>query len=196
MARRVFYVVYFEDKDLQRMLDAIRLVCEPGEKTQAHITIRGPYSQRYNLSAQQERIRGSRIAADGVDHFFNEGQSTVFIKCNSHELREAWKKSDFGFNPHITLYDGSSRTFATCLLQLLSGLNLSFPFVANGLFPLVSRKGQNTIELRAAYDEHFVSGLLGNRLLLSDIDELDTKDRLSIVETIAKHLPARISQED
>ena len=189
MSRRVFYVVYFEDQNLQRILDAIRLLCDPNGKTRAHITIRGPYSKRTDMSPFTRRLQGTEIVTLGVDCFFNESQNTVFLKCDSDRLREVWEKSDYGYNPHITLYDGDSRQFASRLADRLSKLLLRFSFTADGLSPLISYKGQGTFDLRMAFDEEFVFKLIGKRVTSGDIEKLPVETRLSYVEALARKLP-------
>ena len=189
MAQRIFYVIYFKNRDLQRTLDAMRFLSDPNEKTRAHITIRGPYLQRYNVSRLKKKIQESDIGAFGAEGFFNEGQNTVFIKCDSEELRKVSKKKNFGYNPHITIYDGACREFAEDLFERLSHLNLVFSFRADDLLALPSSKGQTTSELLVAFDEEFISNLLGRPLAVSDVDTLKPEERLSLIETLARKLP-------
>lgn len=190
MIKRVFYVVHFNDRDVQRCVDAIRLICDPNEKGCAHITVRGPYRQRYNVQAIARKIQGKTIDVDGVGSFFEEKQNTIFLKCSSPSLEEVWMKSDYGYNPHVTLYDGTSRKLATMLLDTLLRLDLKFSFIADGLTPFLSVKGQRALDLRSAFDCEFVSKLLGETINADMVDTLPLASRLAYVETLASHLPS------
>ena len=189
MEQHVFYVVYFEDRRLQRSLDAIRFIADPSAKMQAHITVRGPYPQRYGLSRRERIVRGSEITALGVDCFFNERQNTIFIRCDSEALRQTVEKKHFGYNPHITLYDGTSREFAADLLERLKVLDMRFSFLADGLTPLISVKGQGTLDLQLAVDEDFVARMLGKPISVQDIPDLKLSERLDFIELLARRLP-------
>lgn len=198
--KRIFYVVYFDNPDIQRCLDTIRLLCNPKEKRRAHITARGPRERFTKISAiteYTERIKGKVIYIHGIGHFFNNDQNTVFLKCRSEQLRQVWNKPDYvGYNPHITLYDGDSREFASELFNRLSKLNLSFSCIADGLRPIVSTKStksQYTLkeceDLRATFDPKFVFRTIGEKLSIDTIDFLDFPTRLTYIEELAMRLP-------
>ena len=187
--RRVFYVVYFRDRRLQYSLDAMRFIANPSEKNYAHITVRGPYQQRYNLSGMDRRIDGTEVLADGVGSFFGYSQNTVFIKCYSEMLRDVWKKTDYGFNPHVTLYDGQSRRFAEMLLQQLHHLTIRFRFIVGRLHPLVTRSGQYSMELSQAFDEVLFAEVTGTHLSASEVDRLSFEQRVALIKLFARKLP-------
>ena len=189
MARRFFYVVYFDDTYLQAILDIMRLVANPEEKTLAHITVRGPYSQRYNVEALGRQICGTKVLAEGIGAFLNEGQNTIFIKCSSEELRRVWKKKDFGFNPHITIYDGQSRTLAEKIFRRLSHLDIHFKFSVSTLNSLETHKGQQSFMLRHAIRREVVEQVAGRVMSVSEIEQLSEDDRAALVELFAKELP-------
>ena len=188
MLRRVFYVVYFSDRRLQATLDAMRFIANPREKTQAHITVRGPYTQLYNLHRQQRKIYGTEVFANGAGAFFYEQQNTVFIQCYSEKLREVGKKPEFEFNPHITVYDGSSRHFAMALLDKLQKLVIQFRFLVDEMEPLQSAKGQSSSWLRQSFDEDFVRDVMGKPIRAGDVDKLSEETRISLIERFARNL--------
>lgn len=193
MNKRIFYVVYFDNPDVQKCLDAILLLCNPKEKGRAHITVRGPrkrFTKENTILGYTNIIKGNVIYIYGVDHFFNYDQNTVFLKCRAEQLRQVWKKPDYmEYNPHITLYDGDSRVFALELFKELSKLNLLFSCIADGLRPIVSRKGQRTLDLRFVFDSEFVSQIIGDKLSIDIIDDLDFPTRLSYIVELARRLP-------
>ena len=193
MSRRIFYVVHFDDQRLQTSLDAMRFIANPKEKTPAHITVRGPYSRPYNLCGLERKIQGAEVVADGTEAFFQEGQNTVFIRCYSERIREVWKKKDFGFNPHITIYDGSSRDLARMLLDRLGRLPIQFRFFVSKLLPLESHKGQYSAWLRQSFDEEFASEIVGYPLRISEIDALSPERRVSLIESFARGLSSLAS---
>lgn len=171
------------------LLDAMRFVANPKEKTPAHITVRGPYSQRINVKGLQRKIQGTRALADGVEAFFGEDQNTVFIRCHSDEIRAVWKKRDFGFNPHITIYNGPSREFAGMLLRQLGDLAIRFDFVVGELLAMESTKGQFETFLKQSFNEKIISELAGDKISVSKIELLPAEDRISLVKKIARMLP-------
>jgi hypothetical protein len=78
----------------------------------------------------------------GTGNFFNEFQNTVFLRCEADFLSEIWRKRDYAFNPHITLYDGKDSNFARDLFNLVASYSLSFCFRVQELTLLKSLNGQ------------------------------------------------------
>lgn len=78
--RRVFYVFYSKNQHDQGVLDAIRYLADPTEKNRAHVTVRGPYTQKHDVAAVSRTVSGSKIAVTGVDAFLEPGQNTVFFR--------------------------------------------------------------------------------------------------------------------
>lgn len=188
MLRQVFYVVYFNDRRLQAALDAMRFIANPREKTPAHMTVRGPYAQLYHLHRQQRMVSGTEVSATGVNAFFYEEQNTVFIQCESVKLREVWKKRDFDFSPHITLYNGSSRQFATALLDRLDGVMIRFTFLIDEMRPLETYKGQSSSWLRESFDEEFAGEVIGRPIKALEVDTMSDQLRISLIERFARNL--------
>ena len=194
--RRVFYVVYFRDRRLQYSLDAMRFIANPSEKNFAHITVRGPYQQRYNLSEMDRRIDGTEVLANGVGSFFGYSQNTVFLKCHSEILRDVWKKTAYGFNPHVTIYDGESRKFAEMLLERLNHLTLRFRFIVGRLHPLVTHSGQYSMELSQAFNEALVAEVTRTHVSACEVDGLSVEQRVALIELFARKLPEFASDSD
>lgn len=188
MVRRVFYVIYIGDERIQSLLDAMRFLGNTEEKTPAHITVRGPYTQRQNIRKLNRKVAGTKIVAEGIGTFFNSRQNTVFIKCHADSLRRVWQKSDFGFNPHITLYDGPSREFAEALVDRLNRVEIQFSFLVDKLLPLTSYKGQFAIWLEECVDYNVIVNACGNQFLGPDVRLLPDKDRLSLIGSLAREL--------
>ncbi|MDE0718111.1 MAG: hypothetical protein OXH64_09270 [Rhodospirillaceae bacterium] len=188
--------MYFQDKRLQALLDAIRFIANPKEKTPAHITVRGPYSRYYDSTKWERKIVGTEAIASGVDSFFENEKNTIYIRCYSKKLREIWSKKDFGFVPHITLYDGISRSFAELLHARLKQIPLQFSFAIGELRSLVSHKGQQSTILRQIFDENIAKDVVGYPLKVDEVDKMSFEKRVRVIETFCKklqgfHIPRR-----
>ena len=79
-----------------------------------------------------EEYRVSFIKVKDFDTFINDKNTIIFLKCYSPKLKTIWDKPSFpidkfGYNPHITLYDGPTSQFSKDLLKLLQNYkNYSF----------------------------------------------------------------------
>ncbi|MBK6639239.1 MAG: hypothetical protein IPG34_17230 [Rhodocyclaceae bacterium] len=79
-----------------------------------HITIRGPYLKmpdRIDIGNLWDAIRAHGILVNRVAHFELNDRRVIYLRATSDVIRELWHKPDypihaFGFNPHITLYEG------------------------------------------------------------------------------------------
>ena len=185
---RVFYVLYIREGELSDSLDAIRLLANPLEKSAAHITVRGPYQRKLPLNHLSERISGKSIVVYKVGNFFREGQKTVFFSCLSPDLSSVWKKSDFGFNPHITIYDGESESFARKLYSIMRKYKYCFKFTAGRLEAFVSVRRQNGFHLQLTYNQRLVSRILGEQLAVKDIPKLNVTRRLEYINRICGYI--------
>ncbi len=188
---RVFYVIYIEDEVIRACLNAIRILCNPRVKTSAHLTVRGPYKtkiKRQRLDVLNELVHNSRIIVYGVDKFFEPNQNTVFLQCASPELPLVWKKRDYGYNPHITLYDGDSRTFAENLLRILCSFRFNFSFTADKLSPLVMKKGQLNFFSPIETNASVISSIIGRQFDVRLIDSMSVVERLNLIRKICCHL--------
>src|SRR2546430_8610144 len=129
----LFYVLHIQDQTLSGCLEAIRFLSNPFEKQRAHITVRGPYRKRIHVQNLNRQISGDTISINRVGNFFDYGQNTVFFECSSPNLKNIWKKPDFPFNPHLTIYDSGSRPFAERLFKILSKHRFNLSFKAEAL---------------------------------------------------------------
>ncbi|MFY0523210.1 hypothetical protein ACN28I_08515 [Archangium gephyra] len=190
---RVFYVVYVGDEAIASHLDAIRLICNPDEKTSAHVTVRGPYRQRFKMPVLTREVTSEPVFVSGVGNFFEHRQNTVFLRCESDALRRAWFKRDYPYNPHVTLYDGSSAAFARNLYARIQGVKLSFCFEPTPLKALVSRRGQRDAEVWMRLNYALVSQVAGYAVTAEAIRNMTEEERLKIAVRLAKHLSRIVS---
>ena len=187
--RRVFYVIYPDDYYRQQILDAICYLADPTEKTRAHVTLRGPYAQRYGVSTASRAVEGSDVMVTGVDAFLGPSQNTVFFSVLAPALEKVWHKPDYpNGRPHLTIYDGKSRTFAERLRLKLQEIEPKFWFRASPLEPLITTKGQGSLELRAAYNPELVGRLTGRIVPTDQVPELPAAERIELIAKLCSEL--------
>lgn len=184
MITRLFYVVYVGEPILQITLDAIRYVANPCEKGLAHITVRGPYLGHPNLTREVLTLEGEMVRVKGVGDFFDSGQNTVYLKCESPALRRRWDKPDFGYRPHITIYDGPSLTLARKIRDMIAEQPVSFQFRATRLSPLFSKTDAHRESLRAAMGTGVLSWLLAQKVSLADVASFTEEERIRTIERL------------
>lgn len=188
---RIFYVLYVRNGILKDCLEAIRFLCNPLEKYAAHITVRGPYQKQMKKDELQEindKLFGNHIIIDRGDNFFNLGQNTVFFRCTSSKLKEVWKKRDYPYNPHITIYDGHSVEFSRKLYSVVSKYSYNIDLQADELIPLFSDKGQESFYLGLIFNNELISKIAEEDLKSLNVMEMSEEHRLSIIKRICKHL--------
>jgi 2'-5' RNA ligase len=92
-----------------------------------HITIRGPYSTaipEYQIARYQNTLRRDPIIFEGVGEFRDGDRRVVYLKVQHPKLRQIWWKPDFpvkefGFNPHITIFEGTDSPRADAIFEFL-----------------------------------------------------------------------------
>ena len=190
MASRTFHVLFVPDGPIASCIDAIRVLTNPAEKHRAHITVRGPYRRRGSRSGKVSRfVEGSEISIYGSGNFFESGQNTVYLQCTARELETVWDKPDYGFNPHITLYDGSSHEFARELWEIVSRHPFGFSFTAGPLTPLVSsRRDQGGMALNADLDSRLFGEVTGVDLSRMTVESLAKDARLKAIDQLCHYL--------
>ena len=138
----IFYVLYVDDIRLSAYLDTIRLLCDPTISDPVHVTVRGPYKgKNYRKTAKWTAFVANNIYFRSIDSFFDAGQNTVFVSCTVPDLETVWWKPSYADGHcHITLYDGTSRTFAEKLFDLLISFDWRFT-VPTGMLAILKDRG-------------------------------------------------------
>jgi len=183
-----FTAIYFQDKLVQSCLDAIILIANPEEKNVAHITIRGPHIRRDDQDEAVKELIGSNISVLGTGRFFQENQNTVYLECGSQLLRKYWRKRDYGYNPHITLYDGRSRDFAEKLFLILRNHKLFFCVTVGDVLFSESVKGQSAFDLWFGADLNQIGDITGERIDVERLGTLPMWKRLNMIDRLCTHL--------
>jgi hypothetical protein len=187
---KIFYVLHIRERALADCVDAIRFLCNPAEKQRAHLTVRGPYQKRIDVTAISKKIVGDMVSINSVGNFFDSGQNTVFFHCTAPELRNVWNKPHYPFNPHITLYDGGSKEFARALFGVISRYSYCLRFQAEELEPIQAIKGQESMSLAFAFNSKFVWRALGEKIGPRVVADLSEARKLQLVERLCQHLSA------
>lgn len=114
-----FYGIYFGNNEAQSLFDLMRLILQPDYARKAHITLRGPYEKKPTSKKWLHENIGD-VYLLRPEHFFIEEQNTVFLKVDFFGLNEIFWKKDYPDGiPHLSIYDGSDRSFAwQVLLEL------------------------------------------------------------------------------
>ena len=116
-----FVAVRFSDEKIARLFDLARLILQPDFARPSHITLRGPYTSKANISDSIIGKDVGKISVKRPGHFFNERQNTVILEIDIVGIGDFWYKPDYpDGTPHLTLYDGPDRQFAWVVFRTLS----------------------------------------------------------------------------
>lgn len=127
MAKR-FVFLEIRDPELNALIGWLReAAMGTPSRHNVHITIRGPYSSEIpeaQIARYQQVLRSDPIVFEGVGAFTAGERRVVYIKVQHPKLRQVWWKPDFpikkfGFNPHITIFEGSDAHRAQTVLDFL-----------------------------------------------------------------------------
>lgn len=191
---RVFYVLYPMDPRVHAWLNLLRFLANPHARFIAHLTVRGPYKQRYHMENAAAAIAGRPLTIAGVDAFMQSGQTTALLRCaDDIVLRQIWRKPDYpGFNPHITICDGLPDEYTKKVLAALEGVT-AFTFRATGLHPLVTKPAQADASLiRAINTPLVIPGSQEERLDVEQIQKADESLRLRWLKRVATENPTHL----
>jgi 2'-5' RNA ligase len=143
-----FVFLEIADPEISALIHGIREVAMSSTaKTAPHITVRGPYSRpvlRKEILRYRRILSRSPLVLEGIGAFQSGDRTTVYMKVQHPNLRQIWWKPDypikeFGFNPHLTLYEGQDRARAERLqsflrredIKLLTSEFLVSPYVSD-----------------------------------------------------------------
>lgn len=194
---RVFYVLYIPNRELQNYLDLLRLVCEPSVTNPAHLTVRGPYGAKQGAERIWKMPSTVNVQVRSVGVFFSENQSTVFLRCDSEDLRRFWWKPHYkDFEPHITIYDGHSRQFAEQVCEVLRHHDISFNFAVQRLYAHDSANGQFSLALDWNEYRRILMDIGEGHLTVESIRQLNDHERIVILDKIAENFETYLQTRD
>lgn len=187
---RRFYGVYLESEAISTVLDLIRFLGEPDGIRLSHITLRGPYGDKIkksNLDRFNDDPRYDWLI-DLVEPqtFFTVRQSTVVIAVDLRTLEGLVYKPDFpDSTPHITLYDGPDRAFATELYEILADYKWERPMRVSRLREI--SRSDKIDEILVPIFKNFVGlfqKLVGPPKQISLMRAVDANIRLSLIRAV------------
>ncbi len=192
---KFFFVIYFNNQKIKRILNAMRIVADSNQKNIAHITVKGPYinKQVKKLNQDNDLIAGKMIDVLGAGNFFSDNQNTVFLRCkDKEELQQIWrtkeKKTYKSYHPHITIYDGNDREYAENLYEVLNSYNLSFRFKVSKL-ELYSTLDKFTLfNFQEMIDYDLITKLAGFKVDRLNVHGLTSEERIKVLEGLCVRL--------
>lgn len=117
-SRSSFVFLEVLDSPAVKLLTNLRSTLKGREsKSPIHITVRGPYKnppKQEKLEELWSIVQGEGLVLHGIGKFEFPDKHVVFIRSHSKAIRRIWWKRDFpiidfGFNPHITLFEGTPK---------------------------------------------------------------------------------------
>lgn len=189
-----FYVLYPKDIVVSNYLNAMKVLCDPTQRTYAHITVRGPYKNKLNtdlLNIQNSIIRNEELIISDVENFFPfNNQNTVFLKCDDNEnLKKIWKKLTYNdFKPHITIYDGKNFEYAQKIFAILSKNFKPFTYQVENLTFLEpkSKDALSLFALKNSFDYNFFKRAFNQNINISSITEMSKTERIKHLEVFSE----------
>lgn len=191
-----FYVLYSKDKNVRDYLNSIKLLCDYNQRTEAHITVRGPYKNKLSseiIETQNSIIKNEKLIISNVENFFPfNNQNTVFFKCDDNEnLKKIWKKITYNeFRPHITMYDGKDFNFAQNIFSILTANFKPFIYEVDKL-SFLEPKGKDSLglySLKNVFDYSFFKEVLDVKISIESLTSLKNVERLNLIEKLSKIL--------
>jgi len=194
--KNFFYVVYPTNQELRDILNLLKVIADDKQRTEAHITIRGPYSKKRLNSNDIKRwsstIRNEKINITNTDNFFAYDQNTVFYKCGENLLlRKVWKKFTYNdFRPHITIYNGNNKKYSYKIFDLVAENFNPFIYEIDKLSWLEPKDfGRLQLyNLINVLNLQFLSEILGKTISKDKIKDLTKKQRLEYLKEIIAYL--------
>lgn len=190
-----FYVIYPADEKIRMYINAIRVFADPEHRTEAHITIRGPYIRQLSknkIESFSKIIDGEEIKIIGIGNFFDSNQNTVYFKCEKNQdVEKIWKKSTYpDYNPHITIYNGSDRKFAVELFETLSKNFKEFSYKIKELTWLEPKNKEklNLFYLAGIVNFDELSKMVDYKINDLSINIIPENQRLKFIHILCKHL--------
>lgn len=132
-----------------------------------HLTIQGPYEEKVDLSkivSIKKKISNDIFFVGNPGKFKTAKGCALFFRVSSDNLRRVWDKPDFpidkfGFNPHITIYEGPDEARVDAALAFLKRYRLELLCREFDVVQYVPRQSDMFPNLGVGPDEHAISKL-------------------------------------
>jgi adenine-specific DNA-methyltransferase len=193
-------VLYIADEVVGPHLELLRNICEPRSRSRPHITVRYFDKLRVperHLTTPIDQVDLIEPSSFGFDET-SQSNRTVFIRCESEELAHIEHKPDFPASEfHVTIYDGTSQSFAERLLAVLRRhrwcIRVQLP--KGTTLSEISLVRKKTGSLPSATEREYPAAVRGiffelfrQELTFELLANLSIARRLDLVEQVCGHL--------
>jgi hypothetical protein len=143
-----FLFIVFRDPTAVGMLDFFYQALGGVGHLSPHITIQGPFPGRVTrkqISEAEKSLRGDTMLIANPGYFENNGRVVFFYRVSSEHLKRTWNKPDYpiqsyGFNPHVTVYEGTELERVKRAIQFLKREPIEFLCRDFDVVPYVSKQ--------------------------------------------------------
>lgn len=181
----IIYAIKIKEPEISTILNLVKYLCAPNSKTEVHVSVRGPYKRKMDVEKIEElnkKIENTSIRIKEIGNFFLYNQNTVYLKCVSTSIQKVWDKKNYGFNPHLTLYDGDDINFAAQLYQVLNQIGINISFKASALILYDTSKLDASTLLTLGIDTTILKEAIGLNLQLVDPAVYSTEEKLDLIK--------------
>ncbi|MFH5802985.1 hypothetical protein [Alienimonas sp. DA493] len=196
MANRIFYFVEPAEPYIRHHLNAIRLLCDPRENKLAHVTVRGPYES--SLSAERidslgQLVKGEILQFGPIGEFVIGRKINLHLECECDALKKVWDKSDFGYRPHLTIFDGTRGPYMESMRRVMLHSLGHFKASCTSLVEYPPPRGRNHNMLAESLRGGVLSRLVGFNIEPEDVGQIPSGDRFSLISRLCQQLSRRSS---
>ena len=189
--KRWFQIAFFQFEQIQKLLDMMIYVLNPAEKLPAHVTLKGPFKAEASASRNPSNVYGASISIVGTGRF-PQPQLTVFLRCDASAIKENWWKPNYGYQPHITIYDGDSAGISSGAFSILNNMRIFARISLGRTVVYASQVGQKSMMLPLAIDYEQLSLITRRSFTANHSGELTVQDRLDCLSLVAQCLKETI----
>ena len=193
---KIIYAIYVNTGVVGACLDAIRLLASPSAKRYSHLTVRGPYDtpmDKRQIEELNSMVRPNSIYVVGAGNFFGDAQdqNTVFFKCEGDFLESVWDKTEYGFEPHVTVYDGPDRELAESIFKVIDRHKYRVPCGADRLEEFEIGNGSNGKLASQIKVEDLPKDLGLGKSFARDVFKMPIQQRLELIDSICRYLSSK-----
>jgi hypothetical protein len=170
-AMQNFVYVVFNEPKVVGVIDFLMAAMNGGRvKTKPHITIQGPFLDRITASKIMDiknKLKGDQFLIGNPIIFETKSGVALCLKVQSKNLQSVWDKPDYpvekyGFNPHITIYEGPRIEYAQAALDFLKSKSHRIELISSdfSILPYVSKQMEIFPHQLVAGDENAIEKMI------------------------------------
>jgi hypothetical protein len=122
-----FLFIVLKDPFVLGIIDFLQTTIGNASKVQPHITIQGPLSDTVTadrINSVRRVLREDEILLANPSCFEGDHGVVLYMSATSKHMESVWNKpdypiSEFGFNPHITIYEGTDKIRVRSAIKFL-----------------------------------------------------------------------------